>query len=323
MPKFFKVAGALATLLAAPAMAQSANGSLKTITRATVSATAIEWPDFVARAKNFYAKEGLKVEEALISPTTITPSLIGGTIEIGFINASSLIVAVKAGANIVAIGKGSDPSPYVLMAGRSIKSLADLKGKTVSLSEPGDAYAEATKVILRKAGLNTETDVNFRYGGNSNQRMAALEAGAVDAVPLVPPQDKMMIDRGFNALAFYPDYFPDLALSTTAVTRDWATKNPDTVRAFMRAQAEAIAWLYDPANKDEALKILMDVTKSDLEAAKQAYDLFLIKMKMFPKDGCVGVKGFQSLIGVLSQINKTVRADDPVSLFIDTQWCPK
>ena len=82
-----------------------------------------------------------------------------------------------------------------------------------ALADAGDVYTEATKEIIRKGGLDPEKDINFRYGGNSNQRMAALVAGAVDAVPLIPPQDRMMTDQGFNSLAYYPDYFPNLTLS--------------------------------------------------------------------------------------------------------------
>ena len=312
----------LASACVQPALAQS-NPNLKVITRGTVSTTAVEWPDMIARKKGFYEKEGLKVEQALISPTTITPSLIGGSIQIGFINASQLVIAVEAGADLVAVGKGADPSPYSLMTSRSIKTLADLKGKTLSLAEQGDAYAEATREILRKAGLDPEKDLNIRYGGNSNQRMAALIAGAVDAVPVVPPQDQLLIDQGFNSVAFYPDYYPSLALSLTAVTRAWAASNSDVLRAFMRAQAAATAWLYDPANKDEALKLLIAETKSDLPAASHAYDIYVTKLHMFAMNGCIETKGLEVLIGVLSKINKTVKASDPVSKYIDTQWCPK
>jgi ABC-type nitrate/sulfonate/bicarbonate transport system substrate-binding protein len=312
-----------AGIAAAPAFAQTAKAPLKTVTRGTVSTTAIEWPDIIARKMGFYTKEGLNVEQALISPTTITPSLIGGTIQFGFINASSMVLAAKAGADLVAIGKGADPSPYSLVTGKSIKTIADLRGKTLSLSEPGDVYAEATKEILRKGGLNPDTDLNIRYGGNSNQRMAALVAGAVDAVPLVPPQDKLLLDQGFNAVAFYPDFYPRLALSTTAVSRAWAKANAETVKAFLRAQAAATVWLYDPANKQKALDLLIEETKTDQSAAAQSYDVYLTKLHMFPMNGCVEAAGFESLIAVLSKINKAIAADEPVSKYIDTQYCPQ
>ncbi len=315
------VLAALASFGAQPAASQTGNTGVKVITRGTVSTTAVEWPDVIARRKGFYEKESLKVEHALISPTTITPSLIGGSIQIGFINASQLVIADKAGADIVAIGQGADPSPYSLVTARSVKTLSDLRGKTLSLAEPGDVYAEATKEILRKAGLDPDKDLNIRYGGNSNQRMAALIAGAVDAVPLVPPQDRVLIEQGFNAVAFYPDYYPNLTLSVTAVTRSWAANNSATVKAFMRAQAAAIGWLLEPANKDEAVKLLMEETKSDLVSSNHSYDIYITKLNMFPKNGCVQSKGFEVMLAMLSKINKTVKDGEALNQFIDTQWC--
>ncbi|SEB57324.1 ABC-type nitrate/sulfonate/bicarbonate transport system, substrate-binding protein [Beijerinckia sp. 28-YEA-48] len=296
--------------------------SLKTVVRATVSTTAVEWPDIIAKDKGFYEKEGLNVEHIMTSPTTITPSLIGGTTQFGFINASQLVLAIEGGADLVAIGQGADPSPYSLMALSSIKSVNDLKGKTISLAEPGDVYAEATRDILRKAGLDPAKDVIFRYGGNSNQRMAAIMAGAVDAVPVVPPQDRMLIDRGFNAIAFYPDYYPRLALSLTAVRRPWAQQNPELVKAFLRAQAAAIQWLYDPANKKEALELLAKETRSDVVAAEHGYNVYVTKLRMFPENGCIQAPGMEVLMQVLSRVNKNVKADQPVNKYIDTQWCP-
>ena len=318
----FFVLAAFMSASASPTVAQTGNTGVKVITRGTVSTTAVEWPDVIARRKGFYEKESLKVEQALISPTTITPSLIGGSIQIGFINASQLVIADKAGADIVAIGQGADPSPYSLVTARSVKTLADLRGKTLSLAEPGDVYAEATKEILRKAGLNPDTDVNIRYGGNSNQRMAALIAGAVDAVPLVPPQDRVLIEQGFNAVAFYPDYFPNLTLSVTAVTRSWAANNSATLKAFMRAQAAAIGWLHEPANKDEAIKLLMEETKADQVSAIHSYDIYITKLNIFPKNGCVQTKGFEVMLAMLSKINKSVKEGESINQFIDTQWCP-
>ena len=127
---------------------------------------------------------------------------------------------------------------------------------------------------------------------------------------------------GFNSIAFYPDYYPKLALSTTAVSRAWAKKNVDTLRAFMRAQAVAIKWLYDPVNKTEALKSLMEETKADAGAARQSYDVYLTKLHIFPMNGCVQREGFETLIRLLSKVNKAVKVDDAVNQFIDTQYCP-
>ena len=44
---------------------------------------------------------------------------------------------------------------------------------------------------------------------------------------------------------------------------------------------------------------------------------------MFPPNACVQPEGFENMIKMISRVNKNVKADDPVSQFIDTQYCPQ
>ncbi|MSQ73141.1 MAG: ABC transporter substrate-binding protein [Betaproteobacteria bacterium] len=314
------LAALLASLIAPAAYPQSAGYA--TVNRGTISLTAAEWPTIIAQRKGLFERERLKVEQAIISPTTIASSLIGGSIDVGFIGATQLLVAVEAGANIVAIGQGMDPAPYSLMVAPSVKTFADLKGKTIALAAPGEIYTEVVKVIFRKAGLDPEKDVNYFYGSNSNQRMSALLGGAAHAGLLVPPQDRTLAGHGFHALAFTPDYYPNLALSLTAVRRDWAQKNADVLRRYMKAQSDAIRWLYDAANRNEAMQLLMKETNSDLAAGNASYDLYVTKMRIFPVDGCIQTKGLAASLELMRKLGQ-VKTNPPVEKFIDTQWCPK
>lgn len=304
------------------AISQTNNTHLNSITRGSVSLTAAEWPNIIAEKKGFYAKEGLKVDTVLISPQNVVSSLIGGSVQIGMVPATQLILSIQSGADLVAIGPGMDPSPYSLVTAKDIKTLAELKGKTIALADPVDAYTQVTKEILRKAGLDPEQDVSYRYGGNSNQRMAALLAGAVDAVPLFPPEDLAMFAQGYHSVAYYPNYYPDLALSVSAVNQEWAKAHPDLVKGFLRAGKSAIAWLYDPTNKAEAIKLLTDATKIDINSATKTYDIFVTQHHFFPANGCLKTSGMQVLIKLLSKTSQKVPADLPVGKVADTDWCP-
>ena len=42
---------------------------------------------------------------------------------------------------------------------------------------------------------------------------------------------------------------------TAAVNRDWARDHADELTRYIRAQSNAVAWLYDPKNKQEAFAI--------------------------------------------------------------------
>jgi ABC-type nitrate/sulfonate/bicarbonate transport system substrate-binding protein len=315
------LAAGLAVTLGSGAFAQSANG-ITTITRASMSRTSNEWPLFVATHKGFFDREKIAVKTSVISPATITSSLIGGAVEIGFIPAYQLVLSVEKGANVVAIGQGLDPAPYFLMVPASIKTIADLKGKTVAAATPRDVYTVVLREVLKKGGLDPDKDVKFFYGSNSNQRFAALLGGAAAAGLLVPPQTGQLEEKGFHSLAFLPDLYPKLTLSLTAVRRDWAEKNSDVLRRFMRAISAANTWLNDPKNKQEAIDILVKENAANEKSAAEAYDLFVVKTANYPNDACIKTEGMEVLLQMLEQMGD-VKGKPSVSKFVDKQWCPK
>ena len=125
-----------------------------------------------------------------------------------------------------------------------------------------------------------------------------------------------------QSLAFTPDIIPSLALSVTAVRRDWAQQHPDVVRKYLRAQADAIAWLSVPANKAKAIEILGSATNSTPAEAATAYDYWVGKHVL--GDRCVVSARFDSLLTILQSQNRltTLKAGD-ASKLSDTEWCPK
>ena len=291
------------------------------VARATVSLGPADWPVYVANQEGFLAQEKLKVETSVISPSNIASSLIGGAIDIALIPAYQLVLSVQKGSDLVAVGQGLDPAPYFLMVPASIKTFADLKGKTIAAATPGDVYTIVLKEVLQKGGLDPDKDVHFLYGNNSNQRMAALLNGAISAALQLPPETGMLREQGFHSLAFFPDYYKRLTLSLTAVRKDWAVKNADYLRAYMRAVAHASAWLNDPKNEQEAIKVLMKDTNTNEKAADEAYQVFVQQIGNYPNDACIQPEGMKVLIAKLAEMGD-VQGDPPVAKFIDQEWCP-
>jgi ABC-type nitrate/sulfonate/bicarbonate transport system substrate-binding protein len=289
----------------------------------TPSITAQNWPHFIADAEGFFSREGLQVELTPIDPNTLAATLIGGSTDIALAASSPLVIAIDKGADLVAVGAGADRSPYSLVASPAIKTIKDLKGKRIGAVSPFEAYTVVIKEILRKAGLDPEKDVEFVYGGGQNQRFAALLGGAVQAGLLTPPSDKKLLERGFNALAFTPDYYPYLQLSITTVRRDWARQHPDVLRRYLRSQADASKWLNDRRNRDRALQILEKATNSSPEEAAAAYDAYVVKVHDFPNNYCVMRPGMQALLKMMHDLGQTTSNPADVGKYVDDEWCPK
>jgi ABC-type nitrate/sulfonate/bicarbonate transport system substrate-binding protein len=203
-----------------------------------------------------------------------------------------------------------------------VKTLADLKGKKIGVASAIDIYTYVVKQILRKAKVDPDKDVEFIAGGSQNQRLSAIIGGAIQGGLFSPPSDARLKDLGFNTLAFTPDYYPNLTLSVTTVRRDWAQQHGDVLRKVISAQADAIKWLYNPANKAQALQILVSATNARPSDASDAYDYYI--GKHIWANACVQRSGLVNVVKIMhetQQLTKIVESDVPK--FADTEWCPK
>ena len=287
------------------------------------SFTAIGWPDYIARAQGFFEHEGLDVQITLLDGQAVVPALLGGSADIALASTTGFILAVDSGANLVSVGFGAENTPYHIMAAPGIKSFKDLKGKKVGVnSEQIDVYTTVIKQLLKKNGLDPATDVDLVPAGQ-NQRVSAITAGAIQAGLFSLPADAELASRGYTSLAFMPDIVPNLSTSVIIVRRDWAGSH-DTLERFLRARGQADRWINDPANKEKALKILMQDTKTSPESAALAYDFYVKKSSMYRPNPCITRSSLDAVLHILhgdGRLKKLSEKDAP--MLMDTHWCPK
>jgi NitT/TauT family transport system substrate-binding protein len=280
------------------------------------------WPNYVASAKGFYAKQGLDVQDVIVDPNVTVSTVIGGSTELSYADSTQLLLALQKGANLVAVGLQVERNPYSLMSSPSVKTLADLKGKRIGAAGEIDVYTYVIKQILRKAKLDPDKDVEFVFGGGQNQRLGAEISGAIQAGLFSPPSDAKLRDLGFNTLAFAPDYYPNLTLSVTTARRDWVDAHPDLLRKVLRAQTDAVQWLNNPANKAEAIQILVTALNASPGDAAQAYDYYV--GKHIWADACVHPAGLVAVADILQKTGQlTTLTPKDVPKYTDSKECPK
>ena len=260
------------------------------------------------------------MQEHVIDPNIIVTSLIGQALEIGWAEATGMVIAIEKGADLIAFGLSTYRQPYKLISGPSIKTLADLKGRKIGISSEIDVYTYVLRQLLISAKLDPDKDVEWIVGGNSTRRLAAIVGGGMDAGLFSPPADSRLQREGYNVLAFTPDLYPSLTLSATAARRDWAEKNGETLKRYLLAQANAAKWLLDRSNKDRAIKILADVSGSSIPDAEEAY-AYYIGTDVWTH-ACINRPGLESVVRILritKQVSRLTEAD--VAKFAVQDWC--
>lgn len=202
-------------------------------------------------------------------------ALNAGAIDFGNTGEAPPIFAQAAGAPLVYVGyEPAAPTGEAILVPKDspLKTVADLKGKTVALNKGSNVHYLLVKA-LEKAGV-PYGDVKTAYLTPADAR-AAFERGSVDAWAIWDPYQAAAektigarpLTDGTGIVSNYQFYF---------TTRSFAAEAPQVVDAVLAAVAEIGAWA--KANPQEAaaqFSPLIGIPAPILEVAlaRQQYDV--------------------------------------------------
>lgn len=261
-------AAALSTVLAP--MSASYAAEKETVTLATVAWIGYA-PFYVAVEKDLFSKYGVKVElKDFADPALIPAALASGGIQ-GAMYTYDQVINLVANGNDYRVVMPIDYSngADAIIASKSVKSLADLKGKQV-------AYPFATcdnllvAYALQSVGLS-ESDVQGLDTTPENVP-AALAAGAAAGAtyePNVSKSLKLEVGDGFHAL-YTSATAPGLITDVLYFPSTFISKNPGSVSAVINGYIDGMKFIKE--NPDEAYAIVakyFSTTVDDVKAQAQ------------------------------------------------------
>jgi ABC-type nitrate/sulfonate/bicarbonate transport system substrate-binding protein len=236
------------------------------------SLTAIYWPTYVARDRGFFAANGIDADVVLDgSPVAGLQQLLAGSLDIAH---PTLIVAVNGaskGGRFTMIGCIVPMLPYSIVVPDAIHNAADLKGRSVSLAYKSDVLTLMWDRWLQTNGVRP-AEVDKIYDAQAANRYAALAAGFAQGALLNAPFDLRAKQEGRHTLVDFGPLTDGYAMSAISVRPDWLAQNRSVAAGYLRAQQQAIDFLYDPANRDTVIAILAHDTHQDPAIAALTYD---------------------------------------------------
>jgi NitT/TauT family transport system substrate-binding protein len=294
IPRRTAVALALTAFVAMPVRAAD------NVTIGTVgSASANLWPVFIGLSKGFFAEQNLKADLIYVpSSAQVIQQLTSGSLDVtmstGLVDP---IRAIEKGSPLAIVRLEAQSPPYAIVAKPSIKSLAELKGKVISVGGPKDITRIYVERMLAPNGVKPG-EFDMVFAGATTARAQALLSNAVDAAIILPPFNFQAVAQGFNELGLTVDYAPELPFSGTVVNLNWAKAHQDVLTRVLAAHAKATAWFEDDANRAEAVKIMVEASKLKPDEVEKAYDFFR-KGKYFEPTGRISRKKLGALIDAL------------------------
>jgi ABC-type nitrate/sulfonate/bicarbonate transport system substrate-binding protein len=284
-------------LLGAAALGRPARAADK-IVGGTLGGQAPLWPFYIAAQKGFFAGEDLDVEINFAqSGAAVTQQLTGGAFDVVLsVGISDPIHAIDKGAALALIRIIGNAPPYILIGKPGLKTIADLKGKTVSVGQVNDPTTMYWERMAAANGLKRD-DYDELTAGVAAARFAALKAGVADAAFVLPPLNFQANTDGYVTLGFAADYVKDLPFTGMAVRRDWAQAHTPLAKRLLAATDKSIAWFADETHRGEAIELLVSAAHARKDDADASYDL-LRRIEYFEPSSKVSRHKLQNLIDV-------------------------
>ena len=243
----------------------------------------------VAQTKGFFKQEGIEAEIIRMNPNVATMALVSGDIDYSTL-IGSVIGANLKGAKLKMIACSQDRTPLSLVGKAAIKSVKELKGKTIGVGSYGSTPDIIARMVVKHYGVDPETEIKMLALGSDSARLTALKEGVVDAIIVAPPVDFEGKKMGFNILSRAGDIlrFPYNGLGTSV---EKITERPDGVKRVIRAIVRANGFIR--RNREGAIQVLVNWTKTKPEFAEAAYDS---TVGVFSQDGTIPEDGLRLVI---------------------------
>jgi NitT/TauT family transport system substrate-binding protein len=241
----------------------------------------------VAHTKDFFKQEGIDAEIVRMNPNVATMALVSGDVDYTTL-IGSVIGANLKGAKLKMIACSQDRTPLAFVAKPEIRSVKDLKGKTIAVGSYGSTPDLVPRMVVKHFGLDPEADIKVLALGTDAARLAALKV--VDVIIVAPPVDFEGQKMGFNIISRAGDIFrfPYNGLGTSVKK---IGENPGEVKRVLRSVIRANRYIRQ--NKEGAVQVLVNWTKTKPEFAAAAYDS---TAGVFSLDGTIPEDGLRIVI---------------------------
>ena len=195
-------------------------------------------PLWVAQEAGLFKKHGLDATLKILNSQVAHQALLAGELDV-ISTGPELVNARLQGAPAKYIGGTLQRFVFQLWGGKGVRTLADLKGKTVAATTPKTSTEIATREALKKTAVISEKDVNFIYLQTIPAILTAVINGNTAAGTLSAPNTLKARDAGLSLLIdIAQTNVPGFHLAY-GTTEKIIKAYPNTLYAFLQAVAEA------------------------------------------------------------------------------------
>ncbi len=234
---------------------------------------------FAAKELGYYKAANLDVDIQTfrVGPAALE-ALAAGAVDLCSILPTAAALAQQKGVKERIVALYAPPRPvgwYIMVPAASpIKSMADLNGKTVGVTQIGSLTDFWTQRVAKGANIKV---TSVPLGGGVE---AGLRAKQVDAAILWPLGSyKGLVSGDLRAISDLEAALPPTISEGVAATQDIIDKRPDVLKRWLAATSKALDYMKSHEAWSEAfLKKYFDYSNADDKAIAMVYKNFILKI---------------------------------------------
>ena len=211
------------------------------------------------------------------APDEITALLVKGELDVAAVPsnlASVLYNNTNGGVKVAMINTLG--ILYVVEAGDTVNSVADLKGRTIYSSGKGATPEYSVDYILSQNGIDPETDVTVEFKSEHTELAAALQSGTADLAVLPEPfvttvlagNDNLRVALNLNEEWDKVSDGSGMVTGVLVVRSEFAEQHPDELTALLEAYEQSVNFVNE--NPAEAAAIIEQNGIAKAAVAEQA-----------------------------------------------------
>ena len=245
-------------------------------------------PAEVARQRGFLREQNLDMKLLLTRSEVDRAALVSGSVDYT-LRAGSSFVSAARGLPVRIVLLGTMKPFWGLVVRSQVKSVAELKGKSMGVPGLLGSQHVSAKFILKHYGLDPDKDVVYRIV-DTGARIPAMLSGAIDCSMMDYGEAFRAKKSGLKMLVNAADLH-GLIAGGLAVNIKKLKEQPEQIRRTLKAMTQALQYIQD--NPEGTQQIMQSWLKIDREMAA---DIYQMARNNYTKNGMVEESTLNSLV---------------------------
>lgn len=284
-------------------------------------------PQYVAIENGYFEEEGIELTLVTgFGADKVMTSLISGDADIGFMGSESSIYIYTGGSSDYAVNFAqlTQRAGNFLVSRDNITDFKwdDIKGKTVLGGRAGGMPQMLLEYILKKNGIDPETDVEIVQNIDFGSTAAAFASGLGDFTAEFEPSATAIEAEGKGyvvaSLGVDSGYVPYTAY---CAKKSYIEKNPEIIQSFTNAIQKGLDYVNSHTSAEIAAVIAPQFTETDTDTLTKIVERYK-SQDTWKGDTIFTEESFDLLTDILKQAGE-LNEDVPYDKLVDTSFSEK